>query len=413
MTAPPQPTARADAERSAPPRPSHVRFEHFDSLRAIAVVAILGHHIAYYVGAQYGAWYSAFCARLGVGVTLFFLISGFLLFRPYAVSMFGGPPPASLGVYASRRALRILPAYWLALTLLAIWPGLPGVFESEWWALYGLLQSYSLAWLFKGLTPAWSLSVEAAFYALLPFFALALARAGRRLDLSGRLRLQLLVLAGFGAFGSGYRALSFHEKSLWLMGTTLPAFLLWFAIGMSVAVASAWQQGRELAWRPTRWLATHSGWCWAAALGVLVTMAYSNAFPRPFSAEPVTIGSYMGEHVLYALVALLVMLPAVFGEREGGLPRAIMGLPALRWLGRISYGVFLWHAPLLIALHARGFSRLIPGVPFLSLTLFGVPVVIACAWISWRLVEEPALRLAHRGSARRRGSAGSGAHPAR
>jgi peptidoglycan/LPS O-acetylase OafA/YrhL len=375
--------------------PTNPRFAYFDSLRALAVIAILAHHIAYYVGAQYGAWYSDFCARLGVGVTLFFLISGFLLYRPYAVSMLGGPPPLSVGVYARRRALRILPAYWLALTLLAVWPGLEGVFGSEWWALYGLLQSFSLKWIFKGITPAWSLSVEAAFYVMLPLFALALARAGRGLGRERRLRLQLVTLACFGAFGLGYRAFTFHQHSLVLLGTTLPAFLLWFSVGMSVAVLSAGYEGREREWGPTRWIARNSGWCWTLALGVLVGMSLSKVFPRPFSTEPDTMATHLGEHVLYALVALLVMLPAVFDEREGGLPRRLMGSRALRWLGTISYGLFLWHAPLLSAFQVRGWSRLIPGFPFLSLTLFGVPLVIACAWVSWRLVEQPLLRLAH------------------
>jgi peptidoglycan/LPS O-acetylase OafA/YrhL len=281
------------------------------------------------------------------------------------------------------------------LTLLAVWPGLPGVFEPEWWVFYGLLQTYSRAWIFKGLTPAWSLSVEAAFYIMLPFLALALARAGRRLDLRGRLRLQLVTLAICGAFGLGYRAFTFHQRSLVLLGTTLPAFLLWFAVGMSVAVVSAWHEGRELEWWPTRWLATHSGWCWALAAGVLVGMSLSNTFPRPFSEQPDTMASYLGEHILYALIALLVMLPAVFGEREGGLPRRLMGTRALRWLGRISYGLFLWNHPLLLAFQLRGWSKLIPNMPFLSLTLLGMPVVIACAWVSWWLVEQPALRLAH------------------
>lgn len=380
---------------SAHTAPTNPRFAYFDSLRAIAVVAILVHHVAYYVGAQYGAWYSAFCARLGVGVTLFFLISGFLLYRPYAVAMLGGPPALSTRVYASRRALRIVPAYWLALTLLGVWPGLDGVFESDWWALYGLLQSYSLNWIFKGITPAWSLSVEAAFYVTLPFFALALARAGRQLDLGRRLRLQLVALACSGLFGLGYRAFTFHLHSYVLLGTTLPAFLLWFAVGMSVAVVSAWYEGRERAWGLTQWFATHPGWCWAIALGVLVGMSLSNLFPRPFSKEPDTMASHLGEHVLYALVALLMMLPAVFGEREGGWPRRLMGSRALRWLGSISYGLFLWHAPLLSAFQVRGWSTVIPSMPFLSLTLLGVPVVIACAWVSWRLVEQPALRLAH------------------
>ncbi len=354
-------------------------------------------------GAQYGAWYSAFSARLGVGVTLFFLISGFLLYRPYAVSMLGGPPALSARVYASRRALRILPAYWLALTLLGVWPGLPGVFESEWWGLYGLLQSYSLDWLFKGIPPAWSLSVEAAFYVMLPFFALALARAGRRLDRGRRLRLQLVTLAGFGAFGLGYRAFTFHRHSLVLLGTTLPAFLLWFAVGMSVAVVSAWYEGREREWGPTRWLATHSGWCWAIAWACWWGCRSRTCSRARSPRSPIRWLRISASTILYALVALLVMLPAVFGEREGGLPRRLMGTRAFRWLGRISYGLFLWHAPLLSAFQV---ARLVQADPQHALPLTHSARRAGGDRVR---VGQLAARGATRASARARASLGSGA----
>jgi peptidoglycan/LPS O-acetylase OafA/YrhL len=159
---------------------------------------------------------------------------------------------------------------------------------------------------------------------------------------------------------------------------------------------SAWRAGRELAWGPTRWLATHPGGCWAIAGLLFGGAALSSAFPRPFTKEAYTTASYVGEHVLYGGIALFVMLPAVFGEREGGLPRRLLGTRPLRWLGRISYGLFLWHSPLLKEFGQLGAGKLIPQAPFLSLALVGMPVVIACAWLSWRFVEQPALRLAHR-----------------
>jgi peptidoglycan/LPS O-acetylase OafA/YrhL len=378
----------------ARPAPSNPRFDYFDSLRAVAVVAILVHHIAFYMGGQFTAWYGALSARLGVGVTLFFLISGFLLYRPYAVSMLGGPPSPTIGVYARRRALRILPAYWIALTLLAIWPGLTGVFTSEWWVQYALLQSNRLAWIFHGLHPAWSLSVEAAFYVVLPALALALGRLGRGFGPSGRVRLQLFVLAGLGAAGLAYRGWIFHQNELDLRGT-LPSFFFWFAVGMSVAVASAWWEGRESEGRTTAWLAAHPGACWALAAAVFLGASWSSAFPRPFSKELYTTASYCAEHVVYALIALLVMLPAVFGEQARGLPRRVMGTRPFRFLGQISYGIFLWHDPLFGALQLRGASNLIPGLPFLSLLLAGMPVILVCAWLSWRLVEKPAIAISH------------------
>ena len=77
-------------------------------------------------------------ARRAQAPILFFAISGFLLYRPWVAA----PRPAPRR-YARRRALRILPAYWLALTLLAIFPGIVGVFTGDWWRYYLFLQLYS------------------------------------------------------------------------------------------------------------------------------------------------------------------------------------------------------------------------------------------------------------------------------
>ena len=59
----------------------------------------------------------------------------------------------------------------------------------------------------------------------------------------------------------------------------------------------------------------------------------------------------MGEHVLYALCCVLLLLPAIFGDARGGWPRRLLATPALAWFGLVSYGVFLYHAPLLVELH--------------------------------------------------------------
>ena len=74
-----------------------------------------------------GTWYGPFTTRLNLGVTIFFLISGFLIYRPFVNSRMNGAPATPLARFLERRFLRIFPAYWLALTLLAIAPGLPDV----------------------------------------------------------------------------------------------------------------------------------------------------------------------------------------------------------------------------------------------------------------------------------------------
>ena len=135
--------ASADAPSPAvAPPPGNPRFPLFDALRAIAVIAVVAFHAAILGGALERPVLGDAAVQLGaLGPIVFFAISGFLLYRPWvAARAAGAVPPAALR-YARRRALRILPAYWVALTVLAIYPGITGVFTSDWWRYYLFLQS--------------------------------------------------------------------------------------------------------------------------------------------------------------------------------------------------------------------------------------------------------------------------------
>src|SRR5258705_9063723 len=104
------------------------RFPHIDSLRAIAAIAVLGTHAAIFGGADGpGSTSGHYAQRLEVGVAIFFVISGFLLYRPFAAARAAGAAPPATGAYAWRRGLRIVPAYWLALTVSALILGTKGV----------------------------------------------------------------------------------------------------------------------------------------------------------------------------------------------------------------------------------------------------------------------------------------------
>ena len=387
--------AIAAVEADARPRaaPTHLRFALFDSLRAIAALSVVVYHVAGWSGVNLFAWYGAFTSTMNAGVTLFFLISGFLLYRPHAVAMFGGPAPPPVGDYALRRAFRILPAYWVALTLLGLWPGLAGVFSRHWWAYYGLLQSYRSVWSTRGLGVAWSLSVELAYYALLPLIAWGLVVLGRRRDARGRLRLQLFAFAALGAACLAFRV-AIHRANQVDLFTTLPANFLGFAVGMAMAVVSAWLEGRERAWRSTRWVVDKPGWCWALAAAIFVATSLSPAFPRPFSGLPQSTAAYTVEAVLYCAMAFFLMLPGVYGEHAGGLPRRILRSRSLSWVGKVSYGIFLWHLPLVRTAQEQAPHEPSLLLAFVRLGLVIVPLSILLGWLSWRLVELPALRAA-------------------
>ncbi len=129
-------------------------------------------------------------------MSVFFLISGFLLYRPFAVSHLTGRPGPNVRRFWQRRLLRIVPAYWVALTLLAYvfhWvtmgPGWQGVVSQ-----YLFLQIYLPNQIFFGITQAWSLCTEMSFYLFLPLYATA-DRLRRRRSVTSQLVRELIGLA--------------------------------------------------------------------------------------------------------------------------------------------------------------------------------------------------------------------------
>ena len=181
-------TALAPSPAVAPPA-GNPRFRLLDALRGIAVLAVVVFHVTLVSGSLAHPVLGDAAAVLGtVGPVLFFALSGFLLYRPWVAARVRGVPGPRTAVYARRRAFRILPAYWFALTVLAVFPGIAGVFSGDAWRYYGFLQLYSQDTLGQGIPVAWTLCVEVSFYLVLPLWALALRRVRR-------LRVELAALA--------------------------------------------------------------------------------------------------------------------------------------------------------------------------------------------------------------------------
>ena len=110
----------------------------------------------------------------------FFVISAFLLYRPFVASHFAEREPVALGAYWWRRALRIFPAYWVALTAAILFFGTTTL--SGFWDYarhYLLVQIYQPDYGLAGIVPTWTLAVELSFYALLPVYAWVLAALTR------------------------------------------------------------------------------------------------------------------------------------------------------------------------------------------------------------------------------------------
>jgi peptidoglycan/LPS O-acetylase OafA/YrhL len=373
------------------PPPGNPRFPLFDSLRGLAALAIVVTHVGLASGANFTAFYGSMTARLDVGVTLFFVLSGFLLYRPFVAARFEGRPPIRVRDYARRRVLRIVPAYYLALTALAIWPGL--AFTGPRWTYYAFVQNYNLTWVLGGLGQAWSLAVEASFYVLLPVYALAMSRVTRRAAPGRAARIDVAVLAALALASIGLRAYIYAtENALVLLFTILGTFF-WFALGMGLAVASAALHGRErrpaviglIERRPSLW--------WAAAIVLFVLMSYGYGLPKELYGHPSDL-QFLGEHLTYGAVSFLLVLPAVWGDGLGGAPRRVLALRPIAWLGLVSYGLFLWHARFVQYFTAKGAGGWLPWLH--SSLLVMLVCVLACSLAaaagSYYLVERPILR---------------------
>lgn len=372
------------------------RFPCFDGLRAIAAITVVMVHTSFQSGVTPRTGWGPYTSRLEIGVAVFFLISGFLLYRPFAAAHFGGRQAPRWRTFWARRLLRILPAYWLALTIAVYWLHVAGIGHTPGSILtyYGFAQIYFPDKALYGLTQAWSLCTEMTFYLMLPLLAGALAR--RRREPLSQLRVELWTLAALVAVSFAFRIVMFSIHNRVTQSTTgwLPGNLDLFALGMLLAVASVWwthARSGELPW----WLAHPlMPWVsWATALGLFV--AVSNIGIPDVPLYHISVGLNLARQTLYALFAFFLLLPAVFGPQDRGAIRALLRWRPVVGLGVVSYGIYLWHQTS-IALFFRWTGDVLFNTSWWELTLYAVAASTASATLSYVLVERPILSLKRR-----------------
>lgn len=387
------PRSAATAPNLTPP-PGNPRFPLFDALRAIAALCVFAGHTVTgtYALSQHPRLFGLAVYVADQGVAIFFLISGFLLYRPFVAARRAGRP-FSLPGYIRRRVLRIVPCYWVALTLFIALGLVSGVTASNWWIFYGFGQNYDFNTIGSGIGVAWTLCIEVTFYAALPLFALLAARLSRP---ASAVRWDVGLLCVLAAAALAYRA-HFHAFSDLATVSTLPGFFFWFALGMGLAVASVDERVASgfsrLGARLPHWPVL--SWGTAAILFVLLReAAASQVFGGVLTA--------LVQHVLYGLTAFFLLAPAVFDDGGGGPVRALLRRPWLAWVGLVSYAFYLYHTIVIAQIDEllvdHGVGPRYPIVVVVSLL-----ISLACAAASFYLVERPLMRLRPRGR-RPRGS---------
>jgi peptidoglycan/LPS O-acetylase OafA/YrhL len=361
-------------------------FPAVEGMRGVAALLVLGGHVVQVNSlpessrALTGYWIAVF------GVVVFFTISGFLLYRPFLAARATGRSVAAFTPsYLWRRAVRIFPAYWVAITVLAIWPGLEGIFSEHWWRYYLLIQTY---WpVHYGLPVAWTLCVEVAFYVALPLIAIFLASRGVGSGRRHALSWELLVLLGLAVFSLAWRGGISTKPSLVFLGLSLLGTFSWFATGMLLAVA---QVAHPSALRRFRRLLAQPLLCWPLAVAIFALVPLllpdNGAFDTPGP------GVVVAQTVALGLAGLLAIGPSTLGDGSRLVTVALANRGAV-FLGTISYGIYLWHYQVLTWLIHQVAVLELPA-HLLSIGLLALTISVGLATASWFLIEKPLMRRA-------------------
>jgi peptidoglycan/LPS O-acetylase OafA/YrhL len=369
------------------------RLPALDGIRIVAATGVLLVHVGGSSGWTFFKSWGGVFEEMSVGVAIFFLLSGFVVFQPWLQAAVRGADAPATGRFLVRRFARIVPACWVVVAVCLIVLADGGTVQ-QWIRHLTFTQIYTWRAFGPALGQTWTLCVELTFYLVLPAFAaLVVPRAaGQRWR---PVRTATLIAAiTVPITGVWLVLLDTGVLKLYLHHMWLPAYAMWFGAGMLLATAHVALQAGSAprAWRVLDRIGAHPWLCWTlAAAGIA---AGSTGIAGPLGLDPYTGSQFSVRLVLHLAIALLVLVPLVFGPPTR--LRAIVGSRPLRWLGgSLSYGVYLWH-PFVIAMvfRATGWPDLSGHLfKLFALTMLGA---LALAAASYYLIERPVVRLASR-----------------
>jgi peptidoglycan/LPS O-acetylase OafA/YrhL len=386
----------ATAPTAAPePGGGGLRFAGLDGLRAVAACSVLVYHVwAVHAAAAAHSlgMLTAAVAPLSEGVTLFFCLSGFLLYRPFAAALINGTRPPSIRRYAAKRMRRIAPAYWAVLLLSTLMVGHAGYFvDLHKLALLGrqalLVANYSPSTIWSGLTPSWTLAIELVFYLALPLTAAwALARRQRGRPAIAAACLPPAAFLAIGVIGKVLVTIiggGGEDTNAYTVHAVLDASFLThadlFTYGMAVAIVHVLATNGSI---------TLPAWLDGAMTRSLLYLGI------PFTL----LGYYLVPHYIYhpivaifasQLIAKLV-LPRT--RTAPSLLQRTLEHRAVVYLGAISYSIFLWNSTVIGFLVKHGLfagTSTAPGL--LADTAIVAAITLTLSALTYEYVERPFL----------------------
>ncbi len=399
-----------------------------DGVRAIAALAVLTFHLNILNGGppwNMGKYplISAVATFGGSGVTLFFILSGFLLFMPYARALlFEGDWPSTRDFYL-RRALRIIPGYYAALFLIIVLFH-PEYLHADHWQQVLLFVTFLMdtsKQTFMQLNgPFWTLAIEWQFYMLLPFIALGFSLIVRRLSSLPQRRLIILLTCCLAviAWGLFIRYVGIHYKAYPTATVLVPRsvlnitllfvygmggkYLESFAVGMIICTCYVFARHPACGASLLAGLRRISPWLWGCGLLILLFTAgwhfnvlHWHGWPFAY-LDPITpVFEWLNEMVI--AIGYGACIVAILFD-TGGL-KFLFERRLLRWIGLISYGLYMWHLPLLDFFQSHilpVFPHMSPLITYVLTWLWVVVFIIPVAFCSYALIEEPWMRLRHK-----------------
>ncbi|GHO45968.1 acyltransferase family protein [Ktedonospora formicarum] len=393
-----------------------------DGVRAIACFTVVGYHINLITrdtgiwdpkASSFGhAWMTALFLSGFSGVTLFFVLSGFLLFLPYARALLLKTPWPSLRLYCLRRALRIVPAYYITLALLLLF------YDRSYLQLQHLGHIGLFLIFFMDSTkdtyqkvegPFWTLAVEAQFYVLLPLLALGMRWLVHRLSIVGRGWVLIGCLCALMVWGVCIRAWGIESEQLsgqfydaiqvirmFLYGQT-GKYLEDFAVGMLLSlcyVATQHPKGGYWAARLRQWSYCIGGIGLLALAGMMWWNTHFVFHFSPWEFLNTVSHTYPWVHEwLFACSYGACLVAILYGPNH--LQRFFSWKP-LRSLGNVSYSMYMWHFPLLMIFMIQVGYRLQNGnglIIYGLYWLYAFLLIVPYSTLFYQLFEKPGIAL--------------------
>jgi peptidoglycan/LPS O-acetylase OafA/YrhL len=383
-----------------------------DGIRGICALGVVFTHVAFATFVQssdvgpkhHDIWSILAAGQLSIGP--FFIMSGLLLYRPFARHTFSGTPRPALKTFFLRRAARIIPAVWLVIAvdlLLLNYDSIHGVWDVL--RPLTLMHIYDFHF-YAGMDVLWTVPTEAQFYLVLPLIALLMHVLARNVaDPVRKARRMLIPLGVMLVTELGWTLWVHAHYKLWPSQYFYPFGVAGlFAIGMALAV---WSVLREAAPDKTpalfRWAQARPNLFWIGA-AVAYAINCAQPFGVPGTSDWQTPSAALVRDVLLLSFSFLIMVPLVVPNASSRFMEVALGNRPIVYLGRISYGIYLWHFTMMYFRFKSGsiFGKTVPVQMLLGKFEFWqllIPVLlgtVAVASVSFFVLERPLIRLTER-----------------